>query len=49
MKFNKAFALTALAASANAYELLKDYAKGFRIGAATNTIHYSNSAYVNAM
>ncbi|ORX59151.1 hypothetical protein BCR36DRAFT_579777 [Piromyces finnis] len=49
MKFNQAFALTALAASANGYELLRDYAKGFRIGAATNTIHYSNSNYIEAM
>jgi len=49
MKFNKAVALTALAASANGYELLRDYAKGFRIGAATNTIHYNNKAYTDAM
>ncbi|ORY01260.1 hypothetical protein LY90DRAFT_709463 [Neocallimastix californiae] len=49
MKFSKAFVITALAASANGYELLKNYSKGFRIGAATNTIHYNNANYVNAM
>eukprot|EP00833_Pecoramyces_ruminatium_P002071 jgi/Orpsp1_1/1176103/evm.model.c7180000056411.1 len=49
MKFSKAFVISALAASANGYELLKDYSKGFRIGAATNTIHYNNANYVNAM
>ena len=49
MKFSKAFAISALAATANGYELLRDYAKGFRIGAATNTIHYNNANYVNAM
>jgi endo-1,4-beta-xylanase len=49
MKFNNAFIISALVATANAYELLKDYSKGFRIGAATNTIHYNNANYVNAM
>jgi endo-1,4-beta-xylanase len=49
MKFSKGFFITALAASANGYELLKNYSKGFRIGAATNTIHYNNANYVNAM
>ena len=49
MKFSKAFAITVLAATANGYELLKNYSKGFRIGAATNTIHYNNANYVNAM
>eukprot|EP00833_Pecoramyces_ruminatium_P015320 jgi/Orpsp1_1/1189352/evm.model.d7180000071341.1 len=49
MKFSKAFVISALAASANGYELLKNYSKGFRIGAATNTIHYNNANYVNAM
>ncbi|KAG4101255.1 hypothetical protein H8356DRAFT_280328 [Neocallimastix lanati (nom. inval.)] len=49
MKFNTAFALTTLAAAANGYELLRDAANGFRIGAATNTIHYNNPNYINAM
>jgi endo-1,4-beta-xylanase len=49
IKLIKAFVITALAASANGYELLKNYSKGFRIGAATNTIHYNNANYVNAM
>jgi endo-1,4-beta-xylanase len=49
MKFSKAFVINSLAASANGYELLKNYSKGFRIGAATNTIHYNNANYVNAM
>ncbi|ORX81617.1 hypothetical protein BCR32DRAFT_327255 [Anaeromyces robustus] len=49
MKLSTALAIIAAAASANGYELLRDYSKGFRIGAATNTIHYSNSNYNNAM
>jgi len=49
MKFSSAIALTILAASANGYELLKDYAKGFRIGCATNTIHYNKPEYISAM
>jgi endo-1,4-beta-xylanase len=49
IKFIKDFVITGLAASANGYELLKNYSKGFRIGAATNTIHYNNANYVNAM
>jgi len=49
MKFSSAFAIATLAASANGYELLRDAAKGFRIGAATNTIHYNNPNYINAM
>jgi len=49
MKFSKATIVAALAATANGYEYLKDYSHGFRIGAATNTIHYNNNNYVNAM
>jgi endo-1,4-beta-xylanase len=49
MKFNKAIVLSILAASAEAYDLLKDFSNGFRIGAATNTRFYNNANYVNAM
>jgi len=49
MKFNTALIISALAITTNGYELLRDYANGFRIGAATNTIHYNNQNYINAM
>jgi len=49
MKFSKAYIIAALAATANGFELLKNYSHGFRIGAATNTIHYNNRNYVEAM
>ncbi|ORX75847.1 hypothetical protein BCR32DRAFT_329626 [Anaeromyces robustus] len=49
MKLSKAIGLIVLAASANGFELLRDAANGFRIGAATNTIHYSNRNYIEAM
>jgi len=49
MKFSKAIVLTALAASAEAYDRLKDFSNGFRVGAATNTLFYNKPEYVDAM
>jgi endo-1,4-beta-xylanase len=51
MKFSTAnkILLSTLVASANAYDLLKDYAGDLKIGVAANTMKFNNNNYVNAM
>ena len=51
MKFNSInkILLSTFVASANAYELLKDYAGDLKIGVAAASMRFSNSNYVNAM
>jgi len=41
--------LTAFVASANAYDLLKDFSGDLKVGVAANSMKFSNSNYVNAM
>ncbi|KAL6605268.1 glycosyl hydrolase family 10-domain-containing protein [Neocallimastix sp. 'constans'] len=51
MKFSTAnkILFSSLVASANAYDLLKDYAGDLKVGVAANSMRFSNSNYVNAM
>jgi len=41
--------LTAFVASANAYDLLKDFSGDLKVGVAANSMKFSNSNYVDAM